>query len=68
MRQRVVLKDERGMSVEEIGEELGVSWQRAAAICASAMTKVRAELARRGVSKVDDLLPDVDRRDDDGID
>ncbi len=48
MRQRAVLKDDRGMSFEEIGEELGVSWQRAAAICAQAMTKVKVELARRG--------------------
>ena len=68
MRQRGVLKDDRGMSFEEIGEELGVSWQRAAAICASAMTKFKAGLVARGVVKASDLLPDVDRGDDDGID
>ena len=66
MRQRVALKDERGMSFEEIGEELGISYQRAAAICATAMTKFREGMARRGVLKIGDLLPDVD--DDDGID
>ena len=66
MRQRVVLKDERGMTFEEIGEELGISYQRAAEICARAMTKFREGMERRGVLKIGDLLPDVD--DDDGID
>ena len=62
MKQRVALKDDRCMSFEEIGAELGISYQRAAEICAKALRKFRAELLRRGYDG-DSFLERICKRD-----
>ena len=61
----MVLKDDRGMSFEEIGSELGISYQRAAAICATAMTKFREGVEARGY-RAEDFLDRICKWDNQG--
>jgi DNA-directed RNA polymerase sigma subunit (sigma70/sigma32) len=45
------------MSWAEIGEELGISGERTRQIAASAIVKIRKDLAERGLSEDDFELP-----------
>lgn len=43
------------MSYGEIAAELGISWQRVQQIECAAIRKIRRELAKRGITKLEDL-------------
>lgn len=55
-------RDDYGMTLEEIGKELGITRERARQLEANGLAKAKAILERRGYT-LQDLLPEGERHD-----
>ncbi len=55
-------REDYGMTLEEIGKELGITRERARQLEANALSKARKILKQRGFT-LQDLLPDGERHD-----